>query len=299
MPTHVLKVDPDHSQLRLDVYLAQNLSDVPSRTFVKRLIEAGQVSINKKTAKANQKVVSGDAVVVELSALPQDENIAPENIPLDIVYEDENLLLVNKPSGLLVHPVNAQNTSGTLVNALLHHCKTLSSVNAETRPGIVHRLDRETSGLLLVAKDNKTHTKLAKQFERHEIKKQYLALVEGKVEFDEGVVDAALGKHPRYYDRKKISFDDAAKEATTFYKVKRRFKNKTLVALFPQTGRTHQLRVHMAHLGHPILGDDKYGKKDSFPRLALHAQGIGFVHPHSNQYMEFWVKPPQEFLQLD
>ncbi len=295
MPTRVLKVDSEHGQIRLDVYLTQNLPESPSRTFVKRLIEAGNVTINKKKAKANHKVTAGDEVVVDLAAPVYAEDIPPVNIPLDIVYEDENILLINKPAGLLVHPVNAQNNSGTLVNALLYHCKMLSDVNEGMRPGIVHRLDRETSGIMLVAKDNKAHTKLAKQFERHQIRKQYLALVEGEVEFDEGVVDASLGKHPRYYDRKKISFDGEAKEAVTFYKVRQRFKDRSLVALFPRTGRTHQLRVHMAYLGHPILGDEKYGKKDSFPRLALHAQSIGFVHPYSGQYMEFSVKPPREF----
>ncbi len=296
MSTHILKIDHENSQLRLDVYLTQTLPDVPSRTFVQKLIEAGKVLVNKKIVKANYKVVEGDEVFVDLVLPLKDQGLAGENIPLDIFYEDDSLLIINKPPGLLVHPANEKNVSGTLANALVHHCKSLSDFNEEVRPGIVHRLDRETSGLMVVAKDNQTHAKLAKQFEHHEIKKKYLALVEGEVQFDEGLIDAALGRHPRYHDRQKISYEDVAKEATTFYRVVKRVKGKTLIALFPQTGRTHQLRIHMAHLGHSILGDEKYGKLNSFPRLALHAQSIGFVHPKTGKFVEFSSRPPKEFL---
>ena len=293
---HSLKVDSENNHLRLDVYLAQNLPDAPSRTFVKKLIAGGSVLVNQKKVKVNYKVCEGDAVVVDLVLPKQDEEIPAEDIPLDIFFEDAFILIINKPAGLLVHPANAKNTSGTLVNALLHHCQKLSNLNEDLRPGIVHRLDRETSGLMVVAKDNKTHAKLAKQFETHVVKKKYLALVEGEVQFDEGLIDAAVGRHPKYYDRKKIAFDDEAKEATTFYRVVKRLSGRTLVALFPQTRRTHQLRLHMAHLGHPILGDEKYGKRNSFPRLALHAQEIGFVHPKTGKFIEFSSKPPLEFL---
>lgn len=295
MSTHTLKIDHENSQLRLDVYLTQTLPDVPSRTFVQKLIEAGKVSVNKKPVKANYKVVEGDEVLVDLVLPPKDQGLAGENIPLDIFYEDESLLIINKPSGLLVHPANEKNVTGTLANALVHHCKSLSDFNDDVRPGIVHRLDRETSGLMVVAKDNKTHAKLAKQFEHHEVKKKYLALVEGEVQFDEGLIDAALGKHPRHHDRQKVSYEEEAKEAVTFYRVVKRVKGKTLISLFPQTGRTHQLRIHMAHLGHPILGDEKYGKLNSFPRLALHAQSIGFVHPKTGKFVEFSSRPPKEF----
>jgi 23S rRNA pseudouridine1911/1915/1917 synthase len=179
---------------------------------------------------------------------------------------------------------------------LLHHCVELSRVNEDMRPGIVHRLDKETSGLLLVAKDNITHTKLAKQFQRHEIKKRYVALVEGTVEFDEGVIDVPIGRNPFHREKKSVQYDDTAKDSVTYYRVIKRSQGVTLVSLFPKTGRTHQLRVHMAHLRHSILGDDKYGKAKSFSRLALHAQAIGFRHPHTRNYLEFYSKSPREFL---
>lgn len=296
MPVSVFKVDNDHAHTRLDVYLAQILTDVPSRTFVQKLIEFGHVRVNEINVKAHYKVSAGDDVSVEI---PDDfltpRHIKPENIPLDIFYEDDQLIVVNKPSGLMVHPAQGCYT-GTLVNALLHYSVQLSQINTEMRPGIVHRLDRETSGLMLVAKDNMTHARLAKQFQRHEIRKTYVALVAGKVEFDEGAVNSPIGRHPRHKDKKAVQFDDKAKEAYTRYRVIRRSRDCTLVALFPKTGRTHQLRVHLSYLGHPILGDDKYGNKHSFSRLALHAQGIGLHHPQTKRYMEFFTKTPQLFL---
>jgi len=296
MQNFILKVDDEQNHLRLDIYLTKNLSDIPSRSFIKRLIDDGHVTVNEQKAKAHQKVLAGDEVAVQIPDLKVDETLKPENIPLDVVYEDEVILIINKQTGMLVHPVNANNTTGTLVNALLYYCQKLSDVSLAIRPGIVHRLDRETSGLILVAKDNKAHTKLAKQFEKHSIKKQYMALVEGNIEFDEGVIDVPLSRHPRHYDRKSPSFSDDAKEAKTFYRVIKQGKGMTVVRLFPQTGRTHQLRVHLAYLGHPVLGDDKYGRKDTFSRLALHAQGLGFLHPMSNEYVEFSIKPPKEFI---
>ena len=196
---------------------------------------------------------------------------------------------------MLVHPAQGCYT-GTLVNALLHYSVQLSRINTDMRPGIIHRLDKETSGLLLVAKDNITHTKLAKQFQRRLIKKRYIALVEGSIEFDEGVVKVPIGTNPKHKDRRSVQFDEKAKDAETLYRVIKRNHGVTLVALFPETGRTHQLRVHLSYLGHPILGDDKYGTKNNFSRLALHAQGIGFNHPFTKRYVEFFLKPPKEFL---
>ena len=175
----------------------------------------------------------------------------------------------------------------------------LSDLNTALRPGIVHRLDKATSGLLLVAKDNKTHAVLAKQFKKSKIKKRYVALVEGNVEFDEGVVDVPLGRDLNHREKRSVQFDDSAKEATTYYQVLKRATNKTLIALFPKTGRMHQLRVHMAYLKHPILGDQKYGQRRTFPRLALHAQSIGFMHPQRNCYVEFSSKVPEEFLAIE
>jgi 23S rRNA pseudouridine1911/1915/1917 synthase len=297
MLTHSLVVAPEFSNVRLDVFLTQNLENVPSRSFVQKLIEAGQVTIDSEIVKANYKVTEGETVEVILdSPLGEAPNIPAENIPLDIFYEDDHLLIINKPIGMMVHPATGIYT-GTLVNALLHHCQNLSDLNKGERAGIVHRLDKETSGLMIVAKDNLSHARLAKQFEKHEVKKRYIALVEGRIEFDQGMVEAALGRHPIHREKKAVSFDDSAKDAVTYYEVLKRIEDVTLVALFPKTGRTHQLRVHMAHLRHPILGDDKYGRKTTFPRLALHAQSIGFTHPITKQYIEFSSKIPKEFLE--
>lgn len=296
MSTHVLKVSPEAANQRIDVFLTQNLPDSQSRSFVKKLIDAGHVKIAEKSIKPKYKVAAGDEICVEV---PEDmgtpQYISPENIPLNIFYEDDHLIVINKPSGMLVHPATGCYT-GTLVNALLYYSLKLSDINSYMRPGIVHRLDQETSGLILVAKDNITHTKLAKQFERRQMKKKYVALVEGELVLEEGLIDAPIGRDVQNREKKSVKFDDAAKEAQTFYKVLKRKKGVTLVALFPRTGRTHQLRVHMAYQRHPILGDEKYGKKNTFPRLALHAQSIGFKHPLTKAYCEFSTTIPQEFL---
>jgi len=307
MKEHILIVDEMSHSLRLDVFLAQYLENVSSRTYVKKIIDLEWVTLNKKKVKAHHKVFAGDEVIVRF---PEEEKtlsqIEPEPIPLDIFYEDERLLIVNKPAGMLVHPVHGCR-SGTLVNALLHHCKKLSDVNsyidesgneksALFRPGIVHRLDRETSGLLIVAKDNQAHVRIARQFEKHKVKKRYIALVKGIIEFDEGMIDAPLGQHHRSFDKRAVSFREGAKAAKTFYKVlKRSHHPMTLVALYPQSGRTHQLRVHMAYLGHPIRGDKKYGIPDTFFRLALHAQSLAFFHPESKHNIEFSTTIPKEF----
>ena len=297
MSTHALKVLPDENDRRLDIFLTKNLADISSRSFVQKLIESGYVSVNGTIVKSKYKVQAGDRIQVDISEdFLTPEHLEPENIPLDIFYEDESLLIVNKASGLVVHPANGH-YSGTLVNALLYYCKNLSDFNSALRAGIVHRLDRETSGLMVVAKDNKTHARLAKQFEEHVVYKKYVALVEGKIEFDEGKIEAPLGRHPVHHDKKIIDFEDElAKDALTFYRVMKRTKDATLVALFPKTGRTHQLRVHMAHIKHPILGDDKYGKRNSFSRLALHAQALGFIHPKNKKYVEFSSVVPKEFM---
>ena len=298
MTVTAFKVDEQHDHQRLDVYLTQVLAEAHSRTFIQKLIEYGHVRVNELIVKAHHKVITGDDIHIEIPKnILTPQYVKPENIPLEIFYEDDFLLVVNKPTGMMVHPAQGC-YSGTLVNALLHHSVQLSTVNTEMRPGIVHRLDKETSGLLLVAKDNITHTKLAKQFQRHTIKKQYIALVEGFIEFDEGVVNSPIGRHPTQREKKAVQFTDEARDSETMYRVLKRHNGVTLVALFPKTGRTHQLRVHMAYLGHPILGDSKYGRKTSFSRLALHAQSIGFSHPHTKKFLEFSLKPPKEFLSL-
>ncbi|MDP2653775.1 MAG: RluA family pseudouridine synthase [Candidatus Omnitrophota bacterium] len=295
MPVQNITVGPEDASQRLDSYLARILADVPSRTYVKNLIDGGRVTVNGKKVKAHYKISPGEKIIADLPDTEGGfENIEPEEIPLDVFYEDDCLLVINKPVGMLVHPAPGVQT-GTLVNALLFRCQNLSDANESFRPGIVHRLDRETSGLILVAKDNQTHAHLAGQFETHTIRKRYAAVVHGEINYDEGVVDAPVGRHPVHFDKKTVSYEENAREAKTVYRVIRRGAGKTLVALFPESGRTHQLRVHMAHLGHPILGDDKYGKGDHFPRLALHAQGIGLVHPRTERDIEFFSPMPSEF----
>jgi 23S rRNA pseudouridine1911/1915/1917 synthase len=217
---------------------------------------------------------------------------------LDVFYEDEDLIVINKPEGLSVHPAGGSRT-GTLVNGLIYRYQDLSDVSGAGRPGIVHRLDRDTSGLILVAKTNVAHARLGRQFEKHTVIKRYVARVEGKVQFDQGMINVPLERHQRYHDHRQVAPEGEGKEAVTLYQVLKRFARSTLVALWPQTGRTHQLRVHMKHLGHPILGDEKYGRKENFPRLALHAQSIGFVHPIIKSFMEFSSPTPREFLKDD
>ncbi|MBF0484104.1 MAG: RluA family pseudouridine synthase [Candidatus Omnitrophica bacterium] len=291
------KVDEESLGKRLDVFLTEMLTDIPSRSLIQKLIDNGHVKVNERIVKVGYKLRIGDDVNVEI---PEDffssRYAAPENIPLNIFYDDESFLIINKESGMTVHP-GANCIEGTVVNALLYKEIELSKIEDEMRPGIVHRLDKDTSGLLLIAKDNIAHAKLAKQFERHSIRKTYIALVEGEVAFDEGKIDEPLGPHPRDHEKRAIRRDDRGKESLTYYKVLKRSKGVSLVALFPHTGRTHQLRVHMAYLKHPILGDEKYGHKNTFPRLALHAQAIGFQHPRTGRQVEFSSVPPKEFLE--
>ena len=294
MQTHTLHVDQENSSLRLDIFITKNLPGDPTRSFVKRIFESQNILVNGKKAKLHYKVAHGDEITIQVPDIEID-HIEPKQIPLDIFYEDSDIIIINKPCGMLVHPAKGYHTD-TLVNALLYYCENLSNVNEPHRPGIVHRLDRDTSGLIIIAKNNVAHARLAWQFEKHTVKKQYIAVVEGLIEFDEGIVDASLGRHPKYHEKKAVVFYDA-KEAQTAYRVIARSGNRSLVALFPRTGRTHQLRVHMAYLGHPVLGDEKYGKKDSFNRLALHAQSIAFLHPRTKKLVEFSSVAPKEFFE--
>lgn len=293
---HQFIVEEAHQDLRLDVYLTHVIENIPSRTYVKKLIDSNLVTVNGKPSKTKYKVTVGDKIDVKVDANdfgPQD--LIAEKKTLDVFYEDPDIVVVNKPVGLTVHPA-AGNQSGTLVNALLGKFEDLSDINGPIRPGIVHRLDKDTSGLIIIAKTNVAHSRLARQFEKHTVIKRYVARVQGIVQFDQGVVDAEIGRHHKYHDQRRIVEDGEGKESVSLYQVLKRFKNSTLVALYPQTGRTHQLRVHMKHLGHPILGDEKYGRKESFSRLALHAQSIAFEHPITKQYIEFSCPTPAEFL---
>ena len=294
-----LIVAQEYRDLRLDVYLANAIPEVPSRMFIKKIVEAGQVTVNDRLEKVKYKVNAGDRIEADID----DEAFAPKDIPaqkmdLDVFYEDEDLVVINKPEGLTVHPASGSQR-GTLVNGLMYRYQELSDINGPVRPGIVHRLDRDTSGLILIAKTNVAHARLGRQFEKHTIIKRYVARVQGTVQFDQGAIDVPLERHKKYHDQRQIAKAGEGKEAMTLYQVLKRFPKSTLVALFPQTGRTHQLRVHMKHLGHPILGDEKYGRKESFPRLALHAQSIGFIHPTRKFYLEFSCPTPQEFFNDD
>ncbi len=295
MNNYNFEVSEDHHKVRLDVFLVEQIPEEYSRSFIQKMIVTGRVTVNQKRVKPHYKILTGEKIEVEIEEADiRDERIGPEKISLDIFYEDKDILVINKPIGMLVHPANSS-FSGTLVNALLHHCDSLSDVNTKLRPGIVHRLDRDTSGLILVAKNNPTHVRLARQFEKRRVKKRYVALVSGIVDFDEGLIDAPIGKHPRQHDLKKVIYSESSKEASTIYRVIKRLKKETYVGLYPKTGRTHQLRVHMSYLKHPILGDEKYGKKSTFPRLALHAQSIAFLHPTTKKFVQFSCPPPSEF----
>jgi len=295
MQSYSLKVDGKSQGLRLDLFLAQHFKDKFSRRFIQQILSDGHVLLNGKKVKAHHKLKENDEVFIEIPKQKRSE-IESQDIALDIVYEDDDLLIVNKPYGMVTHPAPG-NYSSTLVNALTHHCEQLSDVNQPLRPGIVHRLDKDTSGLLLVAKNNQAHMKLAKQFKDHSIKRKYIALVNGEVEFDEGSVEVPLGRHPRMREKMAVTFRKS-REAKTNYKVLKRFKGFTLLELIPETGRTHQLRVHLAHLGHPILGDKKYGRTKVKCRLALHAKSIGFLHPRTGKCMEFNSELPDEIKSL-
>jgi len=288
------EVLPEQAKTRLDLLLAEfaaagNLG--LSRTHIQKLILEGRVLLNGEAIlKPNYKVKTSETVRI---ILPEDraKEILAEPINLEVVYEDEDLAIINKPCGLVVHPAPG-NREHTLVNALLARFNQLSDVNPG-RPGIVHRLDKETSGLLVVAKNNTSHLKLARQFAEHSIQRKYIAIVVGSLEFDEDVIEASIGRHPLKRKSMSVSFNESAKYAKTYYHTLKRAKNFSLVELKPFTGRTHQLRVHLAFLGHPILGDTKYGK-NNFSRLALHAQELGFIHPSTSQQVYFTSNIPPE-----
>ena len=284
-------------RLRIDVFTAQ-AADV-TRSRAAKLIEDGYVLIDGKTASKNDKLNNGSKVTVTLPD-PVSYDVKPENIPLDIVYEDEDLLVVNKPKGMVVHPA-AGNFEGTLVNALMYHCKeSLSGINGVMRPGIVHRIDKNTSGLLIVAKNDFSHNILAKQIKEHSFTREYEAVVYGNLKNDTGIINSPIGRHP--VKRKQMSVvKSGGRNAVTEYTVLERFGNFTHIRLKLQTGRTHQIRVHMASIGHPVAGDDVYGPKKIITSLCgqcLHARKIGFIHPKTNEYMEFSSDLPEYFVKF-
>lgn len=298
MQKHIIKVLTKDGGKRLDSFLVDFSKHKYlgfSRSFIQRLIKEGKVTKNNSSLKPHYKIKSSDEFKIQIDDKKTDV-LEPQNLPLDILYEDEDLAIINKPSGLVVHP-GAGNYQHTLVNALVYHFKNLSNINPQ-RPGIVHRLDKQTSGLLVIAKNNPAHLNLAQQFAKHTILRKYIALVKGRMEFDEGVIEVPIGRHP--YKRKSMSagFGKNTKYAKTYYRTLKRTENFSLLELKPFTGRTHQLRVHLAFLGHPILGDTKYGKNNEFMRLALHAKSIGFIHPRTTKFVEFSYDIPLEFNEL-
>ena len=281
--------------IRIDKFIAAHLESV-TRSHIQKLIDEGNVLVDGKTVKSNYKLKSGQNIEVNVPEAKQ-LDIKAEDIALDIVYEDEHLLVVNKPQNMVVHPA-AGNYEGTLVNALMHHCgDSLSGINGVIRPGIVHRIDKDTSGLLLVAKDDATHIGLSEQIKEHSLTRKYIAIVHGNFKNDEGTVDAPIGRHPT--DRKKMCITEKnSKNAVTHYRVLQRFTEYTLVECKLETGRTHQIRVHMASLGHPVLGDKTYGVKKEKYNLSgqlLHAKIVGFIHPITREYMEFETDIPDRF----
>lgn len=283
---------------RIDKFLSDSLPDV-SRSYIQKLIKDGQVTVNQKTVKSNYKLNAGDLLSMEKPEL-QEPDIEAEDIPLDILYEDSDLLIINKPKGMVVHP-SAGHYSGTLVNALMHYCKEdLSGINGVLRPGIVHRIDMDTTGSLLVCKNDFTHNHIAEQLKVHSITRVYHAIVHGVIKDDEGTINAPIGRHP--IDRKKMSINHKnGKEAVTHYKVLKRFKNFTYIECRLETGRTHQIRVHMSSIGHPLLGDSVYGPAKSPYKLqgqTLHAKTIGIIHPRTEEYVEVNAPLPEYFSDL-
>ena len=278
---------------RIDAYIAEQLE--LTRTHAVRLIEQGNVTVCGKTANKSQKVKSGDSITVILPD-PVPLDIAAENIPLSIVYEDADLLVVNKPKGMVVHPA-AGNYSATLVNALLYHCRgNLSGINGVMRPGILHRIDKDTSGLLLVAKNDAAHLFLSEQIKEHSLTREYETVVYGNLKSDKGTIDAPIGRHR--VKRKQMAVTDTGKMAITHFEVIERLDGFTHVRCRLETGRTHQIRVHMSYLGHAVAGDQVYGPKKVITELmgqCLHARKIGFIHPRTHEYMEFTSNLPGYF----
>lgn len=292
-------VEEKYHGMRIDKVLSEQNSSL-SRSYIQKLLTEHNILVNQLPVKPNYKVKTADQILVVIPE-PVVLDIEAENIPLDIIYEDDDLLIVNKPKGMVVHPA-AGHYSGTLVNAVLYHCKGhLSSINGVMRPGIVHRIDMDTTGLLVVCKSDFAHQSLAEQLKEHSITRKYQAIVYDNISEDDGTVNKPIGRHP--VNRKKQAIDIRnGKDAITHYHVIERFSGKyTWIECHLETGRTHQIRVHMASIHHPLLGDLVYGPQKNPYHLqgqALHAGTLGFIHPRTNQYIEFQVNPPEYFMQL-
>ncbi len=284
--------------LRIDKFLADTCEDL-SRSYIQKLIADGLVKVNDKTVKASYKVEEEDSIVFTVpdTTMP---DILPENIPLDVAYEDDDIIIVNKPKGMVVHPALGKYT-GTLVNALLYHCAgQLSGINGIERPGIVHRIDRDTTGLLIACKNNKAHQYVAEQLKEHSITRRYEAICVGELKDNEGTIDAPIGRNPN--DRKKMAINHVnGRHAVTHYRVLERFNGFTHIECVLETGRTHQIRVHMSSIGHPLLGDEVYGGIRQGFKLqgqCLHARVLGLIHPTTGEYIEFSSELPEYFTEL-
>ncbi|MBZ9608414.1 RluA family pseudouridine synthase [Clostridium estertheticum] len=296
MDRYEFKVDESSVGTRLDVFVSSKFEN-KSRSYIQGIIEGENAAVNEKCRKSNYKLKLDELITLGIPD-PVELDVKAEEIHLDVLYEDSDVIVINKPQDMVVHPAPG-NYSGTLVNALLNHCTDLSGINGVLRPGIVHRIDKDTSGALVVAKNDNAHNSLAAQLKDHSMTRSYLALVEGIIKNDIGTIDEPIGRHPK--DRIKMAVVESGKKAVTHFKVIERFDSNTLVECNLETGRTHQIRVHMARIGHPLVGDLIYGyKKQSFnlKGQALHAKKLGFIHPSTNEYMEFISPLPSYFEKL-
>ncbi len=285
-------------EMRIDRYLSEQSDDL-SRSYLQKLVKDGAVCVGQKAVKSNYKVAAGDKVTLDVPEAVEPE-IVPEKMDLDILYEDSDIILINKPKGMVVHPA-AGHYTGTLVNGLMYHCREdLSGINGVMRPGIVHRIDMDTTGVLIACKNDMAHNSIAGQLKEHSITRKYFAVVHGVLKAEEGTVNAPIGRHP--VDRKKMSINEKnGREAITHYRVLERFRQFTYVECQLETGRTHQIRVHMASIGHPLLGDTVYGPAKPPYKLqgqTLHAGVLGIIHPRSGEYMEFSAPLPRYFEEL-
>jgi 23S rRNA pseudouridine1911/1915/1917 synthase len=289
-------VEENKNNIRIDVFLSEMFENM-SRSQIQKLIEEKNITVNSKEIKSNYKTRTLDKITIIIPE-PKKLEIQAEDIEVEILYEDEDIVIINKPQGMVVHPA-AGNYNGTLVNALLAKCSNLSGINGVIRPGIVHRIDKDTSGVLVVAKNDIAHKSLAEQIKEHSVKRAYIALVEGIIKVDSGTVDMSIGRHN--IERKKMAIVKNGRNAVTHYKVLERYKNYTLIEARLETGRTHQIRVHMAYIKHPLVGDMVYGfKKQKFnlKGQALHAKTLGFIHPRTGEYVEFNSPLPEYFNSL-
>lgn len=290
-------VEDTADNIRIDKYLKELFPD-ESRSYIQKLLKEGHILVNNSICKPNYKVKAEDKIKIDIPE-PVEANIKAESIPLDIIFEDDDVIIINKPKEMVVHPAPG-NYSGTLVNGLMYHCKdSLSNINGVLRPGIVHRIDKNTTGCLIVCKNDQSHNFIADQLAEHSINRIYTGIVYGVLKDDEGTIDEPIARDKR--DRKRMSVNRDGKHAITHYTVLKRFRDYTYVQFKLETGRTHQIRVHMAHINHPLLGDDQYTNRKSKFNLTgqcLHAKTIGFIHPSTKEYVEYEVEEPEYFKHL-